>query len=876
MFGLSRRSSVTPPANATLGRQLRLEALEPRYLLAAFDVLVFSKTAGFRHSSIDEGIAMIQSLGAANDFTVTATEDATQFNAANLANYEAVVFLSTTGDVLNAAQQTAFEQYIGNGGGWVGIHSAADTEYGWAWYGDLVGAYFQSHPAIQQATVVIADQVHVSTAHLPQQWTRTDEWYNYQINPRGDVHVLATLDESTYSGGADGYDHPIAWYHDYDGGRAWYTGLGHTEASYSEQNFRNHVLGGIRYAAGQVPSDGGATVDDNFQKVVLDANATNPMELKVAPDGRVFYIQREGAVKIYDPSSDNTTVAANLNVFSGNEDGLLGIALDPDFINNSWVYLFYSPAGPTEKFNLSRFTLVSSQLDMDSEEILLEVFNQRAESGHSGGSLAFDPEGNLYLSTGDDTNPFASSGYAPIDERAGRSEWDAQKSSANANDLRGKILRIRPEPDGTYSIPAGNLFPADGSAGRPEIFVMGSRNPFRISIDSETGWLYWGDVGPDANSDSASRGPRGYDEINQARDAGNYGWPYIIANNQPYRDYNFATGVSGPSFNPAAPVNNSPNNTGQQDLPAAEGAFIWYPYAGSTAFPELGSGSRTAMAGPVYHFDPALGATNKLPEYYDDTLFIYDWSRNSIHEVKLDASGDIAKINPFAPELDLVRPIDMELGPDGALYILEWGTDFGGNNSDAQLVRIDYLGDARIQSADFDKDGDVDGRDFLSWQRGFGIPGGATRGDGDADQDGDVDQQDLTIWQDTYGTVSALATPLEEFSSPVTIAASDDHAPRADIVWPLLPNVRQKVGFGFIKDISGEIHSKRTLAERDLKVNAASLDELFRERDWLIRRPVPTDVLSVFQTNLRDSDDRDNAELKAIDLVLERLLSALD
>src|SRR5688500_1675838 len=228
------------------------------------------------------------------------------------------------------------------------------------------------------------------------------------------------------------------------------------------------------------------------------------------------------------------------------------------------------------------------------------------------------------------------------------------------NDLRGKILRIIPQPDGTYTIPAGNLFPADGSAGRPEIYVMGNRNPFRISIDPETGWLYWGEVGPDANNDSASRGPRGYDEINQARQAGNFGWPYIIADNKPYRDFNFATGVSGPAFNPAAPVNNSPNNTGSMNLPPAQPALIWYPYGNSTQFPELGNGGRTAMAGPVYHFDPAVNSEIKLPEYFDGTLIMYEWSRSRFWEVKLDENGQLLKINPLFSDLSFNRPMDVE------------------------------------------------------------------------------------------------------------------------------------------------------------------------------------------------------------------------
>ncbi|MGP3634980.1 ThuA domain-containing protein [Streptomyces sp. 24-1644] len=226
------------------------EAADP-----AYDILVFSRTAGFRHSSIDEGVSALRELGAANNFTVTATEDAAAFTPAGLAPYEAVVFLSTTGDVLNAAQQTAFEGYIQGGGGYVGVHAAADTEYDWTWYGGLAGALFHSHPQIQQATVKVEDRAHDATAHLPTAWQRTDEWYNYRTNPRTDAHVLASLDESSYSGGTMAGDHPIAWCKDYQGGRAFYTGGGHTEGSYTEAGFRRHLLGGIRWAAGTTEAD---------------------------------------------------------------------------------------------------------------------------------------------------------------------------------------------------------------------------------------------------------------------------------------------------------------------------------------------------------------------------------------------------------------------------------------------------------------------------------------------------------------------------------------------------------------------------------------------------------------------------------------------
>src|SRR5690606_6122145 len=184
---------------------------------------------------------------------------------------------------------------------------------------------------------------------------------------------------------------------------------------------------------------------------------------------------------------------------------------------------------------------------------------------------------NLYLSTGDNTNPHGSNGYSPSDERPGREAWDAQKSSANTNDLRGKIIRIKPQPDGSYTIPEGNLFPKGTAGTRPEIYTMGCRNPYRISVDQATGILYWGEIGPDAGEDG-EQGPRVYDEINQARKPGNYGWPYLVGDNKPYHEYDFATKKLGPLFNPDALQNPSPHNTGLKALPPAQKAMIWYPY----------------------------------------------------------------------------------------------------------------------------------------------------------------------------------------------------------------------------------------------------------------------------------------------------------
>lgn len=650
-----------------------------------FSVLVFSKTEGFRHSSIPDGKQAIEELGVEHGFSVQTTEDASAFTASNLEEYDAVVFLNTTGNVLNGDQESAFEGYVQNGGGYVGVHSAADTEYDWDWYGNLVGAYFQSHPHIQTATVKVADRVHPSTEHLPARWVREDEWYDYRENPRGDVHVLATVEESTYQDGRMGHDHPIAWAHRYDGGRAWYTGLGHTKASYEESAFRTHLLGGIRWAAGVEEGDVSATVEGRLTKEILVEGAKLPIEMEVAPDGRVFFLERKGRVRVWNPASGTTTEIDSIPVSTSHEDGMLGLALDPDFSSNGWLYIAYSTTEDTANV-LDRYTLAGGALT--EQQQILKVPTQREQCCHQGGGLEFGPGGNLFMSTGDDTNPFASDGFAPLDEREDRTYWDAQRTAANTMDLRGKILRITPQNDGIYTIPDGNLFP-NGEDGRPEIYVMGNRNPYRISVDPETGWLYWGEVGPDSDTTRADRGPAGHDELNQAREAGNYGWPYFVADNRAYHEYDFETEQAGAAFDPESPTNNSVNNTGATDLPPAQPALVWYRYGKTEAFPQMGSGGRTAMAGPVYHHDSTSVAASGLPSYYDGTLFFYEWARGIFKEIKLDASGEILTINPFASTLTFKRPIDVEIGPEGRMYVAEWGNDFWGDE-EAQIVRLLY------------------------------------------------------------------------------------------------------------------------------------------------------------------------------------------
>jgi len=673
-------------------------------------VLLFSKTADYHHSSIPAGVKAIQELGAKNGFIVDTTTDDNKFAEDSLKKYAALIFLSTTGNILSGNQENVLERYIQAGGGFVGIHAATDAEYDWGWYGQMIGGYFINHPAEQEANLIINDKNHPATDSLPATWRRKDEWYNFKYVNK-DVKVLISIDEKSYIGGTNGDSHPMSWYHEFDGGRVFYTELGHTAESYSEPLFLKHLLGGIKYAMGDNTADYKkahtklAPDEKGFARTQLvQGTFFEPTELTVLPNLDVLVSQRRGEIYYYNNETKQVKQAGFLKVYFKTdapgvnaEEGLLGIKADPDFAKNHYVYLYYS-APDTPMNRLSRFTFEKDTINPASEKMILQFYEQRDICCHTGGSIAFGPDKSLFLSTGDNTTPFdepnqkyTSQGYAPLDDRPGHLQYDERRASGNTNDLRGKILRIKVKEDGGYDIPEGNLFPKGNPKARPEIYVMGNRNPYRISVDPKNGFLYWGEVGPDANVDSFKvRGPRGYDELNQARKAGFFGWPFFIGNNFPYYEYDYATGKSGAAFDPAKPINNSRNNTGLTELPPAQPAFIWYPYGVSThEFPSLGSGGRTAMAGPVYYSD-LYPSDTRYPSYYDGKMFFYEWMRGFIKAVSMKPNGDYDKMEPFMEHSKFHSAIDIEVGPDGRFYVLEYGTGWFSKNPDAGLVRIDY------------------------------------------------------------------------------------------------------------------------------------------------------------------------------------------
>ena len=425
--------------------------------------------------------------------------------------------------------------------------------------------------------------------------------------------------------------------------------------------------------------------ENRFSKQVLDFNLNEPMELDELGDRGIIFIERQGVIKLYEYETEQTKILDTIAVHYKNEDGLLGMAVDPNYTENQWIYLFYSPDIEASIQHVSRFTLKNDKLS--DEKIMLEIPLIR-QCCHSGGYLKFSKDGLLYVGVGDNTNPFESSGFAPIDERKDRQLYDAQKSAANTNDLRGKILRIKPEPDGSYSIPKGNLFPEGTKDCRPEIFVMGCRNPFRFSIDSRTNYVYWGDVGPDAGEADSLRGPAGMGEFNQAKQPGFYGWPYSRGNNQMYHDYDFVTSQSLATFVPDQIINDSPNNTGIAELPPIQESMLWYSYAKSEEFPWIGDGGVNPMSGPIYHAEDYENTS--LPNYFEDKWFVYEWMRDWIYVVELDNQQAYVKAEQFMPSTEFSHPMDMMFSKDGKFYILEYGQKWNTRNLDARLCVINF------------------------------------------------------------------------------------------------------------------------------------------------------------------------------------------
>ncbi|MQS38725.1 ThuA domain-containing protein [Streptomyces katsurahamanus] len=761
----------------------------------AVRVLVFHASATAESPTVDAGIAAIESIGltgpASGRFATEATDDASVFTqAARLGTYHAIVFLTGGGDVLDPEQEAGLEAYMEAGGGFLGIHDAARTEPYSDWFTGLVGA----RPAggastVQRAVVEVGDRLHPATRSLPLQWKRPDRWFNWAVNPSGSVHTVARVRESSYTPASNpnGWDHPVSWCRDYDGGRSFYTGMGGTVDSFAETDFRDHLRGALAWTSRLSRADCKATITSHYTaERVTQPNQPGqndqigePHGLVTAPDGKVFYIGRGGAdaskpvitdwnhpdigkgrgeIHVYDPRTGKAILAGELSVFGNkgggdelikNEEGLLGIELDPGFPANGWVYLHYTPHSRIDRDTrmgdrrVSRFTYdhATGKLDLASEKVLLSWPVQIHSCCHAGGGMAWDSRGNLYIATGDNNSSGFSGGYSgnnPQPSYRGVSFADARRTSGNTNNLNGKILRIRPQPDGSYTLPEGNLFTGrepdeGGGRTRGEIYVMGVRNPARIFVDKKTDTLYAGWVGPDAGTPSTTWGPAKYDTFAAITKAGNHGWPFCMGNNQPYRDRNLPDPAKPLGwYNCSAPKNESPNNDGLVNLPPVTPNTIWYsPQGGGPDFPRdaqgvpsykeseqklllpwLKGGGQATMNGPVYRYDETSASAVKWPSYWDGKWFVgdfYDGGDQPRHAVLTDPrtvgkggvpvhAESLKKIVPIGAN-GIRNLMDWKFAPDGSLYVLDYGRGFFTSDSRSALWRITYTGGAATPSA---------------------------------------------------------------------------------------------------------------------------------------------------------------------------------
>jgi cytochrome c len=489
----------------------------------------------------------------------------------------------------------------------------------------------------------------------------------------------------------------------------------------------------------------GKAEDNRFRAVTLVpmGELDEPMTMAIARDGRVFMNERRtGHIKVYDPQSGTTstigTVPINHTYVSASgaareaEEGFLGLTIDPGFLENGFMYILYADRD-VSKHVLARIQLRdemangarTTRIVPNSYKSMLEYATQRETCCHTGGGMTWDARGNLYITVG---NNSGNQGFSQTDERPGRSSWDDQRGAASTNDLRGKVLRIHPEPDGTYTIPPGNLFAPGTPRTRPEIYAMGLRNAWRVSVDSKTGFVYWGEVGPDNQADNPAVGPRGYDEFNQARRPGFFGWPYFIGENRafPYRD--FVNGRNLDPKDPQKPINTSVNNTGLTELPPAQPSFIGYEYAQSEKFPELGTGGRCAVGGPVYRrSDFAENAPRPWPAYFEGKWIITDCTRAWFQAVTMNDAGDFVGLERLFPEIRIAEPMDIKFGPDGDLYVLDYGSTWFAKSEDSKLVRIEYNSGNRLPMVRASAD-----------RLGIGVPGKVTlSSNGTSDPDGD-------------------------------------------------------------------------------------------------------------------------------------------
>lgn len=796
---------------ASFGRSRADESVHSR-------LLVCMATSEEYSQSNASARAFIERISSRNHWKPTFTTDPLAFTIDSLQQYSALLFVNNVGNTVDSTLHQDVEQYMRNGGGVVFLHASIDANQSWEFYSTMVGVRSNSVTESQTAVMHVLDQQHPSTAHGGLIWTVHDRILNLENNLRQNAHVLATVDNRSIRAGTMGLDHPISWCAQIDRGRSWVTTLGFEPEVYNNPTIERHLEQGIRWAAHEIDGDASAFRYQSYSMQTV-AEIRGLACLTSLPTQKLFAATRRGEFYVVERDGSAHRKAGEILVSHGGEDGTLGAIADTRRTDSAIVYVL-SADRRTDTVSVYRIVIEADTIVPRATQTLLSFPYQSAATYHVGGGLTFNRlTGDLYIGTGDNTHGEGVGGYPAMDERPGRETFDAQRTSANSMSHRGKILRIRPHIDGLgYSLPNDNLSANEADSVLPEVYAMGFRNPFRISIDPLSGVLMVGDVGPNPWPIQEVFGDvRGVDELNYVTKPGNFGWPYFVGNNAAFNlvDMGPPPKSRGPN-SPNAPFNFSPNNTGKKTLPRAIPSIYeysdWDPDSALCGKPA----GRAICAGPRMSFAEDRSA-NALPLHLQDFWLLYDFSRGWIRCFRVDTTGHILAGFPLYLRPDSSAILDIEFTEDGELYALVWDDPKRGD-AKARVVRIVWSPtasaalQARIQS----------NTHYGASPLTVEFDGRASRGsiavyNWDVDGDGTTDTSatsfswtyevqgtydaHLTV-EDSSGAVSIASVRITVGNSPptihsivpshgmiyregkpllVTIDASDDHTPPDDL-----------------------------------------------------------------------------------------------
>lgn len=751
-------------------------------------------------------------------WSVTITSDPLAFQYDSLKKYAAIVFVNNVGETVDRSLRGDVERYVREGGGAVLIHASVDANPTWEFYRTMSGVRSQSTAPVQDTRVHVLDEQHPSTTGSGTVWRVRDRVLNLGRNLREYAHVLAAYDSQSIQGGTMGLDHPVSWCSQIQQGRSWVTTLGFEPTMYVDTSFTRHLEQGIRWAAHLVEGDASAFRYQAYSTRTI-ARLGGVVSMTSLPNRKLLVATRRGEFYVIARDGSSQRRAGELPVAHRGEDGTLGVTLELRRTDSAIVYVLAADSR-SDELTLRRVVLDHDTIVTGATRTILSFPYESAAVYHVGGGLALNrTTGDLFIGTGDNTHADGLGGYPGLDERPSRSLFDAQRTASNTMSLRGKVLRIRPRLDGTgYDIPEGNLYPNGTDSTRPEIFAMGLRNPFRIAVDSNSGTLCVGDVGPNPYPIQEVFGRvRGVDELNVITRPANLGWPYFVGNNEAFHRVDMGPPpVSLGPNNPTTPINTSPNNTGRRVLPpAVPSTYAYADYDEDSALCGRPDG-RSICAGPRVDLQ-SRHAIGSLPLQLHGYWLLYDFARGWVRCFRTDSAGQVVAGFPLYLRPDSSAILDLELTDDGELFALLWDDPQRGD-ARARVVQIEWSPAASSPPAARIQTDVLFGMAPLSVQfDGRGSRGRIASYQWDFDGDGEIDSDSaytawtyrlegtfsarLTVLDSSGATTSAATTitvgntpPRIDYLSPshgmvyregspvsVSVSASDDHTPTSEL-----------------------------------------------------------------------------------------------